>query len=260
MIRSLWVAKTGLDAQQTQMDVITNNLANVSTNGFKRSRAVFEDLLYQTVRQPGAQSSQQTQLPSGLQLGVGVRPVATERIFTQGNLQQTGNNKDIAINGQGFFQVLLPDGTTAYTRDGSLQVDNQGQLVTSSGFVIQPAITIPANAQSITVGRDGTVSVTQPGSVAPVQVGSIQLATFINPAGLQALGENLYVETASSGNPGTNAPGTNGAGLLVQGMVETSNVNVAEELVSMIQTQRAYEINSKAINTSDQMLQRLSQI
>ncbi len=260
MIRSLWVAKTGLDAQQTQMDVITNNLANVSTNGYKRSRAVFEDLLYQTVRQPGAQSSQQTQLPSGLQLGTGVRPVATERIFTQGNLQQTGNNKDLAINGQGFFQVLMPDGSTGYTRDGSFQVDNQGQLVTSSGFVIQPAITIPSNALSITVGRDGTVSVTQPGSPAPVQVGSIQLSTFINPAGLQALGENLYVETAASGNPGTNTPGTNGAGLIVQGMVETSNVNVAEELVSMIQTQRAYEINSKAITTSDQMLQRLSQL
>jgi flagellar basal-body rod protein FlgG len=260
MIRSLWIAKTGLDAQQTQMDVITNNLANVSTTGFKRSRAVFEDLLYQTVRQPGAQSSQQTQLPSGLQLGVGVRPVATERIFTQGNLQQTGNSKDLAINGQGFFQVLMPDGTTGYTRDGSFQVDNQGQMVTSSGFVIQPAITIPANAQSITVGRDGTVSVTQPGSAAPVQVGSIQLATFINPAGLMGLGENLYVETAASGNPGTNAPGTNGAGLLVQSFIETSNVNVAEELVSMIQTQRAYEINSKAITTSDQMLQRLSQL
>jgi flagellar basal-body rod protein FlgG len=260
MIRSLWIAKTGLDAQQTQMDVITNNLANVSTNGFKRSRAVFEDLLYQTIRQPGAQSSQQTQLPSGLQLGVGVRPVATERIFTQGNLQQTGNSKDLAINGQGFFQVLMPDGSTGYTRDGSFQVDNQGQLVTSSGFVIQPAITIPANAQSITVGRDGTVSVTQPGSAAPVQVGSIQLATFINPAGLLSLGENLYVETGSSGNPGTNTPGTNGAGLLVQSFVETSNVNVAEELVSMIQTQRAYEINSKAISTSDQMLQKLSQL
>ena len=260
MIRSLWIAKTGLDAQQTQMDVITNNLANVSTNGFKRSRAVFEDLLYQTIRQPGAQSSQQTQLPSGLQLGVGVRPVATERIFTQGNLQQTGNSKDLAINGQGFFQVLMPDGSTGYTRDGSFQVDNQGQLVTSSGFVIQPAITIPANAQSITVGRDGTVSVTQPGSAAPVQVGSIQLATFINPAGLLSLGENIYVETGSSGNPGTNTPGTNGAGLLVQSFVETSNVNVAEELVSMIQTQRAYEINSKAISTSDQMLQRLSQL
>ena len=260
MIRSLWIAKTGLDAQQTQMDVITNNLANVSTTGFKRSRAVFEDLLYQTIRQPGAQSSQQTQLPSGLQLGVGVRPVATERIFTQGSLQQTGNSKDLAINGQGFFQVLMPDGTTGYTRDGSFQVDNQGQLVTSSGFVIQPAITIPANAQSITVGRDGTVSVTQPGSTAAVQVGSIQLATFINPAGLLSLGENLYVETGSSGNPGTNTPGTNGAGLLVQSFVETSNVNVAEELVSMIQTQRAYEINSKAISTSDQMLQKLSQL
>lgn len=171
MIRSLWIAKTGLDAQQTQMDVITNNLANVSTTGFKRSRAVFEDLLYQNIRQPGAQSSQQTQLPSGLQLGTGVRPVATERIFTQGNLQQTGNSKDIAVNGQGFFQVLMPDGATAYTRDGSFQVDSQGQMVTSSGFVIQPAITIPSNAQSITVGRDGTVSVTQPGSSSPVQVG-----------------------------------------------------------------------------------------
>lgn len=260
MIRSLWIAKTGLDAQQTQMDVITNNLANVSTTGFKRSRAVFEDLLYQNLRQPGAQSSQQTQLPSGLQLGTGVRAVATERIFTQGNLQQTGNSKDLAINGQGFFQVLLPDGSAGYTRDGSFQVDSQGQMVTASGFVIQPAITIPANAQSITVGRDGTVSVTQPGATAPIQVGSIQLATFINPAGMLSMGENLYVETAASGSPGTNTPGTNGAGLLIQASVETSNVNVAEELVNMIQTQRAYEINSKAITTSDQMLQRLSQL
>lgn len=260
MIRSLWIAKTGLDAQQTQMDVIANNLANVSTSGFKRSRAVFEDLLYQTMRQPGAQSSQQTQFPSGLQLGTGVRPVATERIFTQGNLQQTGNDKDVAIQGSGFFQVLLPDGTTAYTRDGSFQSDSQGQLVTSSGYVIQPAITIPANAQSITIGRDGTVSVTQPGTPAPVQVGSLQLATFINPAGLEAKGENLYVETAASGTANTNTPGSNGAGLLNQGYVETSNVNVAEELVNMIQTQRAYEINSKAITTSDQMLQKLTQL
>lgn len=260
MIRSLWIARTGLDAQQTQMDVIANNLANVSTNGFKRSRAVFEDLLYQTMRQPGAQSSQQTQLPSGLQIGTGVRPVATERIFTQGNLQQTGNDKDVAVQGAGFFQVLLPDGTTAYTRDGSFQVDNQGQLVTSSGFVIQPAITIPGNAQSITIGRDGTVSVTQPGVVAAVQVGSLQLATFINSAGLESRGENLFVETAASGSPSTNTPGTNGAGLVNQGYVETSNVNVAEELVNMIQTQRAYEINSKAITTSDQMLQKLTQL
>ena len=260
MIRSLWISKTGLDAQQTQMDVIANNLANVSTSGFKRSRAVFEDLIYQTIRQPGAQSSQQTQLPSGLQLGTGVRPVATERIFTQGNLQLTSNDKDAAIQGAGFFQVLLPDGSTAYTRDGSFQTDSQGQLVTSSGFPLQPAITIPANAQSLTIGRDGTVSVTTPGASAPTQVGAIQLATFINPAGLQAKGENLYVETSASGNANTNAPGANGAGLLTQGYVETSNVNVVEELVNMIQTQRAYEINSKAITTSDQMLQKLTQM
>jgi flagellar basal-body rod protein FlgG len=260
MIRSLWISKTGMEAQQTQMDVISNNLANVSTAGFKRSRAVFEDLLYQTMRQPGAQSSQQTQLPSGLQVGTGVRTVATERIFTQGNLQQSGNDKDVAIQGAGFFQVLLPDGTTAYTRDGSFQVDSQGQLVTSSGFALQPAITIPANAQSVSIGRDGTVSVTQSGVVQPTQVGTLQLATFINPAGLESKGENLYVETGASGNPNTNTPGTNGSGLLLQGYTETSNVNVVEELVSMIQTQRAYEINSKAITTSDQMLQRLSQL
>lgn len=260
MIRSLWISKTGLDAQQTQMDVIANNLANVSTNGFKRSRAVFEDLLYQNIRQPGAQSSQQTQLPSGLQLGTGVRPVATERNFSQGNLQQTSNDKDIAIQGAGFFQVLLPDGTTAYTRDGSFQVDSQGQLVTASGFPVQPTITIPANATSMTIGRDGVVSVTQAGSAATTQVGALQLATFINPAGLMAKGENLYVETTASGNPNTNTPGTNGAGLLTQGYVETSNVNVVEELVNMIQTQRAYEINSKAITTSDQMLQKLAQL
>jgi flagellar basal-body rod protein FlgG len=260
MIRSLWISKTGLDAQQTNMDVTANNLANVSTNGFKRARAVFEDLLYQTLRQPGAQSSQQTQLPSGLQLGTGVRPVATERIFTQGNLQQTSNPLDIAINGQGFFQVLMPDGTTSYTRDGSFHVDSQGQLVTSSGFQVQPAITIPANALSITIGRDGTVSVTRAGTAAATQVGSLQLASFVNPAGLQSMGENMYVETAASGTASTNAPGSNGAGLLNQGYVETSNVNVVEELVNMIQIQRAYEINSKAIQTSDQMLQRLTQM
>ena len=260
MIRSLWISKTGLDAQQTNMDVTANNLANVSTNGFKRARAVFEDLLYQTLRQPGAQSSQQTQLPSGLQLGTGVRPVATERIFTQGNLQQTSNPLDVAVNGSGFFQVLMPDGTTSYTRDGSFHVDSQGQLVTSSGFPVQPAITIPANALTITIGRDGVVSVTRAGTVAPTQVGSLQLASFVNPAGLQSMGENLYVETAASGTASTNAPGSNGLGLLSQGYVETSNVNVVEELVNMIQIQRAYEINSKAIQTSDQMLQRLTQM
>jgi flagellar basal-body rod protein FlgG len=260
MIRSLWISKTGLDAQQTQMDVIANNLANVSTAGFKRSRAVFEDLLYQNLRQPGGQTSQQTTLPSGLQLGTGVRPVASERIHTQGNIQQTGNSKDVAINGEGFFQVLLPDGTAAYTRDGSFQTDSNGQFVTASGYVIQPAITVPANALSITVGRDGTVSVTTPGSTATTQIGTLQLATFVNPAGLESKGENLYVETSASGTASTNTPGTNGSGVLSQGYIETSNVNVVEELVNMIQTQRAYEINSKAITTSDQMLQRLSQL
>jgi flagellar basal-body rod protein FlgG len=260
MIRSLWIAKTGLEGQQTNLDVISNNLANVSTNGFKRSRAVFEDLLYQTLRQPGALSSQQTSLPSGLQLGTGARPVATEKIHTQGNLQQTQNALDLAVNGRGFFQVLLPDGTTAYTRDGSFQIDSQGQLVTASGFQVQPAITIPADAISTSFGRDGTVTVLQPGSTTPTQVGSLQLVSFVNPAGLQSYGENLYLETAASGTPSANTPGTNGLGLINQGYVETSNVNVVEELVNMITTQRAYEINSKAIQASDQMLQRLVQL
>ena len=260
MISSLWIAKTGLDAQQTNMDVIANNLANVSTNGFKRQRAVFEDLLYQTLRQPGAQSSEQTQLPSGLQLGTGVRPVATERLHSQGNLSQSNGSKDVAIRGQGFFQVQMPDGTQAYTRDGSFQIDQNGQLVTSSGFQIQPAITVPPNALSITIGRDGIVSVTQQGQTAAVQVGQMMLTTFINDSGLESVGENLYLETDSSGAPNESTPGLNGAGLLYQGYVETSNVNVAEELVSMIQTQRAYEINSKAVTTSDQMLQKLTQL
>lgn len=260
MIRSLWIAKTGLDAQQTQLDVITNNLANVSTNGFKKSRAVFEDLLYQTLRQPGAQSSQQTTVPSGLQIGLGTKPVATERIHSQGNLSQTGNALDVAIQGSGFFQVQLPDGSLAYTRDGSLQKDANGQLVTSNGYSLSPPIQIPADAQTVTISRDGQVSVLRAGQSTPQNAGSIQLATFVNPGGLQSMGENLYVETASSGTPTPNTPGSNGAGLVSQGYVETSNVNVVEELVSMIQTQRAYEINSKAVSTSDQMLARLTQL
>lgn len=260
MIRSLWIAKTGLDAQQTQLDVITNNLANVSTNGFKRARAIFEDLLYQTLRQPGAQSSQQTQIPDGLQLGLGARPISTERIHTQGPLTQTGNSLDVAIQGDGFFQVLLPDGTTAYTRAGSFQKDSTGQMVTPSGFPLQPAITIPPNAITVTIGRDGTVSAQLSGQTTPTQIGTIQLATFVNSGGLQSAGENLFMETASSGTPTPNTPGTNGAGLLNQAYLEGSNVNVVEELVNMIQTQRAYEMNSRAISTSDQMLQRLTQL
>lgn len=260
MIRSLWIARTGLDAQQTSLDVIANNLANTSTNGFKRARPVFEDLLYQTLRQPGAQSSQSTQIPGGLQLGTGARPISTARTFTQGSLQQTGNDLDVAINGAGFLQVLLPDGTTAYTRDGSFQKDNQGQLVTSSGYTVQPSITIPANALTVTIGTDGVVSVTTPGTSAATQIGALQVATFINVGGLQSVGENLFVETASSGTPTPNTPGTNGAGVINHRYVETSNVNVAEELVSMIQTQRAYELNSKVVSTSDQMLARLTQL
>ncbi len=260
MIRSLWIAKTGLDAQQTQLDVITNNLANVSTNGFKRARAIFEDLLYQTLRQPGAQSSQQTQIPDGLQLGLGARPISTERIHTKGPLTQTGNSLDVAIQGDGFFQVLMPDGTTAYTRAGSFQKDSTGQVVTPSGFPLQPAITIPANAITVTIGRDGTVSAQLSGQTTPTQIGTIQLATFVNSGGLQSAGENLFMETASSGTATPNTPGTNGAGLLNQAYLEGSNVNVVEELVNMIQTQRAYEMNSRAISTSDQMLQRLTQL
>jgi flagellar basal-body rod protein FlgG len=260
MIRSLWIAKTGLDAQQTQLDVVANNLANVGTTGFKRSRASFEDLLYQNVRQAGANSSQQTQLPTGLQIGTGVRSVATGRMFTQGNLQQTGNQLDVAINGQGFLQIQMPDGTTAYTRDGSLRTDANGQLVTNNGFPLQPAITIPGNAQAVTIGQDGTVTVTVPGQTAPQNVGQIQLANFINAGGLEARGQNLYAETAASGSASANTPGTNGLGMLSQGYLETSNVNVVEELVAMIQTQRAYEINSRAIQTSDQMLARLGQL
>lgn len=259
MNQALWIAKTGLDAQQTKMANIANNLANSSTTGFKRSRAIFEDLLYQNVRQVGAKSSQDTQLPSGLQIGTGVRTVATEKLFTQGNLVQTENLLDMAIQGRGFFQILMPDGGQAYTRDGSFQVDDQGQMVTSGGYVLQPSITLPENALSINIGNDGTVSVSLPGSTAVSQVGTVQLADFVNPAGLQAVGENLFLESSASGSPQTGNPGLNGLGSLVQGYVESSNVNVVEELVNMIETQRAYEMNSKAISTTDQMLQYVAQ-
>lgn len=260
MIKSLWTAKTGLEAQQTKMDVIANNLANVSTNGFKKSRAVFQDLLYQNMRQAGGRNDMQNVLPAGLQIGSGVRPVATERIHTQGSLEQTGNSKDIAIDGKGFFQVLMPDGNFAYTRDGSFQVNESGQLVTADGYPIQPAVLIPQDALSITIGKDGVVTVTQPGSNQSTQVGQLSLSTFVNPAGLQSIGDNLYLETSASGMRNESTPGLNGAGRLDQGYVETSNVNVVEEMVSMIQTQRAYEINSKAVQTSDEMLAKLSQL
>jgi flagellar basal-body rod protein FlgG len=260
MMRSLWTAKTGMEAQQFQLDVVSHNLANVSTNGYKRSHAVFEDLMYQTLRQPGSNSTEQTQLPTGLQVGLGVRPVATSRMYMQGSLQQTSNAFDMAIQGNGFFQVNMPDGTTAYTRDGAFQVDAQGQLVTSEGYLINPQITIPANALKTSVGSDGTVSVTLPGQSAEQKVGQLLMANFINPPGLDARGKNLFTETPASGQPTTGVPGLTGLGTIQQGFLETSNVNVVEELVQMIQTQRAYELNSKAIQTSDQMLQKLTQL
>lgn len=258
MFQSLYIAKSGLDAQQMRLTTISNNLANVNTTGFKRDRAIFEDLLYQTVRQPGASSSQDTQLPSGLSLGTGVRVVATEKLFTQGNFTQTNNVLDLAIQGRGFFEVLLPTGTTAYTRDGSFQIDSQGQLVTSSGYAVQPAITIPANTSSVTIGEDGTVTATITGSATATQIGNLQLIDFVNATGLQALGGNLFAETTSSGAPQASIPGVNGVGSLIQGAIETSNVNVVEELVGMIEAQRGYEMNAKAIETADNMLQYLN--
>lgn len=251
---ALWAAKTGLDAQQTRMTVVSNNIANVNTTAFKRGRAVFEDLLYQNVRQAGAQSSQDTQLPTGLYLGTGVRVVATEKLYSQGSLSNTGENLDLAIQGRGFFQVLMPDGTLAYTRDGSFQIDSQGALVTSGGYPVQPPVTIPDNAVSVTIGADGTISAGVVGQTAPQVIGQLQIADFINAPGLQPRGENLVAETAASGTPQLGTPGLNGLGTLLQGSLESSNVNVVEELVAMIETQRAYEMNSKSISTTDQML------
>lgn len=259
MNTALWAAKTGLDAQQTQMAVVANNLANVNTTGFKKGRAVFEDLMYQNLRQVGASTSQSTEAPSGLSLGTGVRVIATEKVYTQGSFNQTGNALDVAIAGRGFFQVALPDGSLAYTRDGSFQLNSQGQLVTSSGYTVQPSITIPQGAQSISIGSDGTVSATLAGASAPTTVGTLQLADFVNPAGLQPRGENLLTASAASGTAQTATPGLSGLGTLQQGSVESSNVNVVEEMVNMIETQRAYEMNTKAITTTDQMLQFVTQ-
>lgn len=260
MIRSLWIAKSGLEAQQTQMDTISNNLANVNTSGFKRSRTQFEDMLYQNLRPNTTPVNQQNGMPSGLQVGTGSRPVATERIHSQGNLQQTDKPFDMAISGDGFLTVLLPNGTLAYTRDGAFQKNAQGQLVNGSGYPLQPQVNIPDGVDAVEIGSDGTVTARQQNGDAPLQIGAIQLATFSNPAGLESKGGNLYGETLASGTPRFNVPGNGGAGTLSQGFLEGSNVNVVEELVNMIQTQRAFEINSKAISASDQMLQKLSQL
>ncbi|WNW11155.1 flagellar basal-body rod protein FlgG [Pseudomonas sp. DTU_2021_1001937_2_SI_NGA_ILE_001] len=260
MLPALYVAKTGLSAQDTNLTTISNNLANVSTTGFKRDRAEFQDLLYQIKRQPGAQSTQDSELPSGLQVGTGVRIVGTQKSFVAGSLQTTENPLDMAVNGRGFFQIMQPDGTLAYTRDGTFHLNSNGQIVTSNGFALEPAIVVPQNAQTFTVAQDGTVSVTLAGATATPQViGNIQTADFINPAGLQAMGGNLFVETASSGAPNVGQPGLNGLGPVLQNTLENSNVSTVEELVNMITTQRAYEMNSKVISTADQMMQNLVQ-
>ncbi len=258
MNQALWVAKTGLDAQQTRLTVISNNLANVSTTGFKQSRAVFEDLLYQNLRQVGAQTSEDTSLPSGLMLGTGTRVVATEKIHTQGNIENTGKSLDIAIDGKGFFPVLLPGGTQAYTRDGSFMISDQGQMVTASGYELQPGITLPDDTQTVTIGTDGIVSVQLPNQASPINIGTLQISSFVNPTGLQPIGENLYIESAASGSAQEGTPGDSGLGRLRQGSLESSNVNIVEEMVSMIETQRAYEMNSKLIATADGMLQYLN--
>ena len=259
MHSALWVSKTGLGAQDTRMKTISNNLANVSTTGFKRDRAVFEDLLYQINRQPGGQSSEDTEVPSGLQLGTGVRMVATQKQFTMGNIEVTDQGLDVAINGRGFFQILMPDGTVNYTRDGQFQIDSEGNIVNSNGFPLEPSITVPEGVQSVTIGTDGVVSVVDAESGDTAEIGNIQLADFINPAGLEALGGNLFRETVASGTPTEGNPSENGLGPVIQGALESSNVNVVEELVNMIETQRAYEMNSKVISTVDQMLQFVTQ-
>jgi len=259
MLPALWVAKTGLSAQDTNLTTISNNLANVSTTGFKRDRAEFQDLLYQIKRQPGAQSTQDSELPSGLQLGTGVRIVGTQKNFTAGSLQTTEQPLDLAVDGRGFFQILQPDGTTSYTRDGTFHLDSNGQVVNASGFALEPAIVVPNNAQSFTVGTDGTVSITVPGNSASQVIGNLQTADFINPAGLQAVGNNLFLETAASGAPQVGTPGLNGFGTTLQNTLEASNVSTVEEMVNMITTQRAYEMNSKVISTADQMLSFVTQ-
>ncbi len=259
MYPALWIAKTGLDAQQTNMSVIANNLANVNTTGFKRDRAVFNDLIYQNLRQVGAQSSENTELPSGLMLGTGVKVVATQKEHSQGNIVQSGNSLDVAIQGKGYFQVLHPDGNIVYTRDGSFSLTADGVLVTPNGYELQPAMTVPTDATSLTIGSDGVVSVLQSGDSSPTQIGQIELAYFVNPQGLEPIGDNLYRETNASGGVNTAIPGNDSTGTLIQGALESSNVNVVEELVNMIETQRAYEMNSKAISTTDEMLSYVNQ-
>jgi len=260
MMRSLWTAASGMVAQQANMDVISNNLANANTTGYKKSRTDFQDLMYQTMRTSGSTTGPDTQLPTGIQIGSGVRQVATQKIYTEGSFQSTGNAMDMAIEGDGFYQVTMPDSTMAYTRDGSFKQDSQGRVVTSEGYPLEPAITIPQGATAFSVSSDGRVTVTIPGQTTPQDLGQIQVVRFVNPAGLDSMGKNLLKETAASGSPVATNPGTDGAGTIQQNYLEMSNVQVVEEMVNMIVAQRAYEVNSKAITTSDTMMEQAANL
>ncbi len=255
MDRSLFIAATGMEAQRINIDVISNNLANVNTGGFKKSRADFQELMYQGLKTAGAVSANGTEVPTGIQIGLGVKPAAIQKIFLQGDFISTGNNLDMVIEGNGFFQVSTPEGDVAYTRAGAFKLDSQGNIVNSDGYALEPAVTIPVNAQEITISPDGTVSVLQAGNNTPVEAGQIEIAQFVNPAGLRAIGKNLYLISGASGDAMTGNPGSEGLGTINQGFLELSNVNVVEEMVNMIVSQRAYELNSKAIQTTDEMLQ-----
>lgn len=260
MMRALYISATGMEAQQLNIDIISNNLANVNTAGFKKSRGDFQDLLYQTIRMAGTSSGTGTQIPTGIQVGSGVRPASVQRIFTPGDFQNTQNALDLAIEGEGFFQVVLPDGTMAYTRAGAFKKDSTGRIVTSDGFPIEPGITIPSDALNITISANGTISVLQAGNTTPVEIGTIQLVRFSNPSGLNSIGRNLFLQTAASGESIAGNPGESGFGTIAQGFLEASNVNIAEELVSMIIGQRAYEINAKAIQTADEMMRTANEV
>jgi len=260
MLRALWIAATGMEAQNLNVDVISNNLANVNTVGFKKSRADFQDLMYQSLLAPGTASTAQTVVPTGIELGQGVRPVAVQRMFSQGDFQKTENPLDMAIEGDGFFQILLPNGELAYTRCGAFKLDREGRIVTSDGYLLQPEVAIPEDAINITIGADGTISVTQPGQSVASQVGQLQIVKFINPAGLKSIGRNLFMPTDASGDPIIGVPGEEGFGTIAQGYVELSNVKVVEEMVNMIIAQRAYEVNAKAIQTADEMLQMANNV
>ncbi len=260
MLRALWSAASGMQAQQLHIDTIANNLANVNTTGFKRSRAEFQDLMYQTISAPGAPSSSSTRNASGIQLGLGTRPAAVKKIFSQGDFKKTDNPLDVVIQGQGFFKILLPDGTTAYTRDGSFTANRDGELVNANGYPLDPPITLPPDSLTINIGADGTVSVTQAGQAQVAEIGQVELANFVNPTGMMSIGGNLYQATDASGDAVDGTPGLDGLGTVAQGFLEISNVSIVNELVDMIAAQRAYELNARTVRAADEMMQKVNNL